>query len=37
MRYRGMPLYEDLKGFVERNFPELTVYTEAVRQPFVVI
>lgn len=28
---------EDLKGFVERNFPELTVYTEAVRQPFVVI
>ena len=28
---------EDLKGFVETNFPKLTVYTEAVRQPFTVL
>jgi dinuclear metal center YbgI/SA1388 family protein len=27
----------DLKSFVERNFPELTIYTEAVRQPFLVV
>ena len=27
----------DLKEFVELNFPELAVYTEAVRQPFLVV
>ena len=28
---------EDLRKFLESNFPELAVYTEAVRQPFVVL
>ena len=27
----------DLKDFVERNFPGLAVYTETVKQPFLVV